>query len=344
VDSFEMRRPDDFHLHLRQGPAMAEWARASAAHFARALVMPNTLPPIDTPERLLAYKAEIEAAAGGRFLPLMAFKIMPGMASGTVEALKRAGCFAGKYYPAGATTNSRDGLGKPEEAREALLAMEAIGIPLSIHAELPEAFVLERETAFLPIIERLCTDYPKLKIVVEHLSCASTIEFLRNLPERVGATVTVHHLIFCLDDLMGEGLNPHMFCKPVVKTPKDRQALADAVLSANQRIFFGSDSAPHARAKKEGPFNPGGPYAPGGVFTAPVALPLLADFFDRAGKLPRLEDFAATFGARFYGLELNSGRIKLVKQPSRAPAEIAGAIVLRGGEELAYSVETGDVR
>jgi len=339
-----MRRPDDFHLHLRQGPAMHEWARASSLHFARALVMPNTIPPIDRPERLLAYKAEIEIAAGPRFSPLMAFKIMPGMDAVTVEALKKAGCFAGKYYPAGATTNSQDGITGPGAVREALLAMETFGLPLSIHAELPEAFVLEREAAFLPMIEKLCGDYPRLKIVVEHLSCASTVEFLRSLPERVGATVTVHHLLFCLDDLMGEGLNPHMFCKPVVKTPKDRQALADAVLSGDPRIFFGSDSAPHPREKKEGPFIAGGPYAPGGVFSAPVALPLLAEFFDRAGRLSRLEDFTATFGARFYGIGLNEGRVRLVKRAFRAPAEIAGAIVLRGGEELAFSVETGGDR
>lgn len=344
MDSFEMRRPDDFHLHLRQGEAMAEWARASARHFARALVMPNTVPPIDDPDRLLAYKAGIEAAAGRGFQPLMAFKLMPGMKAGTVEALKKAGCFAGKYYPAGATTNSQDGLSSPDAAREALLAMEALGIPLSVHAELPEAFVLEREKAFLPTIANLCEEYPNLKIVVEHLSCASTLEFLRSLPERVGATVTVHHLLFCLDDLMGEGLDPHLFCKPVVKTPKDRQALADAVLSGDPRIFFGSDSAPHPRAKKEGPFALGGPYAPGGVFSAPTALPLLAELFDRAGKLPMLEDFTAAFGARFYGLPLNQGRIKLARAAFRAPEEIGGAIVLRGGEELGYMVEPGAAR
>jgi dihydroorotase len=335
-----MRRPDDFHLHLRQGPAMAEWARASALHFSRALVMPNTLPPIDNPERLLAYKAEIEEAAGdipsgGRFVPLMAFKIMPGMEEKAVEALKEAGCVAGKYYPAGATTNSQDGLAGPDSAREALTAMEALGIPLSIHAELPEAFVLERETAFLPVIENICRQYPKLKIVIEHLSCASTVEFVKSLPSRVGASITTHHLLFSLDDLMGESLNPHLFCKPVVKTPKDRQALADAVLSGNPRFFFGSDSAPHPRAKKEGPS------APGGIFSAPVALPLLAEIFDRAGKLPLLENFASGFGAQFYGLAPNSGRLRIVKRPWRAPDEIAGAVTLMAGKQLAFTIETG---
>lgn len=318
---------------------MAEWARASARHFARALVMPNTLPPVDSARRLEEYRAEIEKAVAPPagihpFTPLMAFKIMPGMDEATVAGLKRAGCAAGKYYPAGATTNSRDGLRSPEAAREALLAMEAFGIPLSIHAELPEAPALERESAFLPLVEGMCRDYPRLRIVVEHLSCGSTVDFLKCLPDRVAATLTVHHLLYCLDDMLGESLDPHLFCKPVLKTAKDRRVLVEAALSSDPRFFFGSDSAPHPRARKESGA------APGGVFSAPAALPLLAEFFDKAGKLPLLENFLSAYGARFYGLPPNEGRIRLARKPYRVPGEIAGALPLMAGKDLPFSVES----
>jgi dihydroorotase len=344
MEFIEIRRPDDFHLHVRQGEPMAYWVRASARDFARALIMPNTIPPADSPERVEAYRAAILAAVRedpetAGFTPLMAFKIMPGMGAERVAGLKAAGCLAGKYYPAGATTNSSDGLSSPAAAREALLAMEELGLPLSIHAELPEYFVLDREKAFLPTIERLSRDYPKLRIVIEHLSCAESLEFLRSMPERVCATVTVHHLLYTMDETMGEGLNPHFFCKPCLKTPRDRQALQDAVLSGNPRIFFGSDSAPHALSKKEGPFSLGGPYAPGGVFSAPAALPLLAAFFEEGGMLSRLENFTSAFGAAFYGLPRNSGRLRLVKRDSRVPEEIAGALPMLAGRQLPFDVE-----
>ncbi len=344
MEFIEIRKPDDFHLHLRQGPQLAAYVRATALVFSRALVMPNTLPPIDRPERVAAYRAEIEACAAqdpltAAFKPLMSFKLLPGMVYDDVAALAKAGCLVGKYYPAGATTHSADGLSSPSQAQQALLAMEELGIPLCIHAELPEAFVLDRERAFLPIIEKLCVDYPRLKIVIEHISSAEGINALKNLPDRVAGTITVHHLLYSLDEVLGEGLNPHFFCKPCLKTPQDRQALQEAVLSGNPRLFFGSDSAPHLKEKKEGPFQAGGPYPPGGIFSAPAALGLLASFFEDADKLSRLENFVSVYGATYYGLPLNKEKIRLVKREEPVASEIGGAIPLLAGGALSFSIE-----
>ncbi len=308
---------------------MPAYARRHAVSFGRALVMPNVLPPIDSAAALAAYRAEIAAAAPGLGL-LMTFKLLPGMRAETVRALAAAGAVAGKYYPAGATTNSADGLRSPEEAAEALAAMEECGLVLSIHGEDPAAPVLEREAAFLPILVRLLAAYPRLKIVLEHLSGREALAFVLAGPARLAGTLTAHHLLFSLEELLGEGLSPHLYCKPLLKGEADRDALREAAFRGERKLFFGSDSAPHPRAAKESG------RAPAGIYAAPTALPALAGLFESAGALGALREFLAGRGAAFYGLPAPAGSLELVRETWEVPAEADGAVPMLAGARLPW--------
>ncbi len=326
-----LRAPDDFHVHFRSGPGMGEYVRRTSAFFDRALPMPNTLPPLADPETLAAYAEKVRAAAPGLDL-VLSIKLFPGMSADTVRACARAGARVGKYYPAGATTHSRDGIPTPREIRDALEALEETGMVLSVHGEDPEAPVLERERAFLPVLRGLLADHPRLRVVLEHLSTREAAEFVLAGPDRLGATVTAHHLSFTTDDLAGGALRPHLFCKPVLQDRTHRDALRKAVLSCD-RVFFGSDSAPHPRGLKESG------EAPAGVYAAPVALPLLAAVFEEEEALDRLEAFVSFRGARFYGLPPNRGRIRLTREPWTVPEEMDGAVPAAAGSTLAWNVE-----
>jgi dihydroorotase len=327
--------PDDFHAHLRRGKAMGAYARRHALVFGRALVMPNTIPPIVFVAELNAYRDEIEAETAGRgspgFLPLMAFKLAPGMTAGAVRACAAAGAIAGKYYPRGATTNSGDGVADPSEIEEALGAMEEAGVTLSVHAEEPAAPILSREEAFVPVLERVIAGHPRLKVVVEHVSTAALLDFVLSCPPHVAGGVTAHHLLFTLDDLIGEGMDASLYCKPVLKTDRDRDALRDAVFRGEERIFFGSDSAPHPRAAKESLV------APSGVYSSPTAIPALAGLFESCGALSALEGFLSRRGAAFYGLPPSKGFLALEKREWTAEAEIDGAPPMLGGKTLRWT-------
>ncbi|MDR1760769.1 MAG: dihydroorotase [Fibrobacter sp.] len=324
--------PDDFHVHLRQDEALAGYVSDYAEQFGRGLVMPNTIPPITTPELLLDYKQKILASAS-RFEPLMTFKLHAAYSRDTLEKMKASGAAAGKYYPAGVTTNSQDGISELESVFPVLEMMEDLGFVLSIHGEEPSAFCLDRESAFIWRVERIAERFPKLKVVFEHLSTAAAVDFVLNAPENVAATITVHHLMLTLDDVIGDGLQPHHFCKPLPKFPADREAVRAAAFSGRSKIFFGSDSAPHPREKKE--------CAPGaaGVYTAPVAIPLLAEIFENAGKLSLLPDFIGGFGADFYGLPRTSESITLVREPWVVPDSYHGAVPLAAGKTLQWKLK-----
>jgi len=339
--TLEISLPDDFHVHLRQPPLLQAYARRTADHFGRALIMPNTAPPIVTPEEVTAYRSQILAAidAGAsppresaRFVPLMTFKVEPSMDRIAVAALKQVGAIAGKYYPKGVTTNSEEGIAEIETAMEAFAAMEAEGLVLCVHAEEPGAEILDRERAFLPYVARIAATFPHLRIVVEHLSSAAGVEAVLLLPENVAATVTVHHLLFTLDDMLGSHLNPHLYCKPVVKGMRDRAAIQRVVLEGNRRFFFGSDSAPHPRAAKEGATGAAG------VYSMPVSLSLLAEFFERHGEIERLESFVSRFGALFYGFPPNEGSLRLEQSSWEVPAELDGVVPLCAGRQLSWRV------
>ncbi len=325
----EIRTPDDFHVHLRQGPALSGYAREAARRFGRVLVMPNTLPPIATPGELASYRAEIRSAAP-ELTALMTFKIQPGMDRATVRSLRDAGALAGKYYPLGVTTNSEDGISDTDSVMDAVAAIEAEGLVLCIHGEEPGAEILDRERAFLPRLAHLARSFPRLRIVLEHVSSAAGVEAVLALPERVAGTVTVHHLLYTMDDLIGGRLDPHLFCKPVVKTRADRSALQRAVLDGNRKLFFGSDSAPHPRSAKESA------QGEAGVYAMPVSLPLLAGFFAERGALDRIEDFVSRFGAEFYGLPPNGGSLRLRRARWTVPEEIDGVVPLAAGREMAW--------
>jgi dihydroorotase len=328
----EIALPDDFHAHLRRGAGAEAYARRHALSFGRALAMPNTMPPIASASALAAYRAELEAATGGALEPLMSFKLLPGMAAETVRACAGAGAIAGKYYPAGSTTNSADGVRDPDEVEEALKAMEEAGLVLSVHAEDPAAPVLEREEAFIPTLERILAARPRLKVVVEHLSSAALLGFVLSAPDRVSAGVTAHHLLLTLDDLLGEALDPHLFCKPVLKTARDRDALRDAVFRGERRVFFGSDSAPHPRSAKESG------RAASGIYSSPVAVAALAGLFAEAAALGELEGFLARRGAEFYGLPPARGRLLLERSPWIVPAEADGCVPMLAGRRLEWRV------
>ncbi len=339
------------HIHLRQGDLLARCAPHAARVFGRAIVMPNTIPPITTSLGLERYREEILGATSGTgFVPLMTFKISEHLTPDDVAALKAAGAVAGKYYPRGATTNSADGVADHHSVYAVLRAMEQNGLVLCIHGEDPTAFSLDREQAFLPVLSEIVGRFPNLRVVLEHVSSRAAIELVASMPARVAATITVHHIFLTLDDVIGELLHPHHFCKPVAKRPEDRDAVREAALSGDPRFFFGSDSAPHEPRLKE--------CADGcaGVYTAPVAMPLLAELFERefAAGTPdavaaglaevrpewviRLEDFTARFGARFYGIPLPTDRVLLKKNPWMIPAQIDGIVPFRAGSHVNWSV------
>ena len=315
---------------------MPQYALRHAASFGRALVMPNTRPPVSSPAEVEAYRREIEAATarsarqGPAFEALMTFKLVPGMSRDLVLACAKAGALAGKYYPAGSTTNSDDGVVEPESVEEALGAMEDASLVLCVHGEQPGAAALEREAAFLPTLESLIAGHPRLRIVMEHISTIDSLGFLRRAPERVAATVTAQHLLCSLEDLLGGALNPHLFCRPVLKAESHVSALREAVLTGQARLFFGSDSAPHPRGAKESGA------APAGIYSSPSAIPALAGFFEEAGRLDLFQTFVAGTGARFYDLPPARGSLELIREAWMVPDEVDGCVPLLAGRRLAW--------
>lgn len=358
-----LRAPDDLHVHLRQAPLLQPVVRETARWFARALAMPNTVPPVKTAEDIRSYRREILASLlpGQQLEPLLVFKLGADVAPASVTRLVQAGAVGGKLYPQGVTTNSADGVAEVESLYPVLEAMEAHDLVLEVHAEAPGAFSLDREAAFLPTIEHIVARYPDLRIVIEHVSSADTVELLADLPETVAATVTVHHLLLTLDDVIGAELRPHHFCKPIAKRRADRDAIREAVLSGNPRFFFGSDSAPHPRTAKESASGAAG------VYTAPVAVPLLVELFldagvalteaeaaggqaavggqavggGQAGGGPSLEAFLSRYGAAFYGLPLNEGTITLSEREWVVPDECDGVVPFHAGARLRYDLTGG---
>lgn len=330
MKTIEIRKPDDFHIHLRQGKELCTTVPHCSAYFARAMVMPNTLPPVDSVARLKEYRKEI-VSVNSDFQPLMTFKLLKALREEDIRALGRAGAVAGKLYPAGATTHSSDGITHWKEIKPLLKIMEEEGLILSIHGEAPQVFSLDREKAFIPYFLEICHTFPRLKVVFEHISSREGIETVENGPANLAGTITLHHLLLTLDDVIGGALNPHNFCKPVLKRPEDRESIQRVVLEGNRKFFFGSDSAPHSLLKKQ--------KGAAGTYTAPVTLPLLVDFFEKNDKLEQLEPFVSQYGAEFYGLPLNKERVKLVKKSWSVPASFGDIVPFCAGQEINWSIE-----
>jgi dihydroorotase len=325
-----IRRPDDWHVHLRDGDMLRAVAPYTARQFARAIVMPNLVPPVTTPEAAAAYRNRIVEAAGPGFTPLMTCYLTDetrpeDIARGFDEGV----WIAAKLYPAGATTNSASGVTNIRNIAPALERMQQIGMVLCVHGEVtdPDVDVFDREAVFIErVLAPLTRDFPALKIVLEHITTAEAVDFVMGSDGNVGATVTPQHLVINRNALFAGGLRPHAYCLPVAKREKHRLAVRKAATSGAANIFLGTDSAPHARHAKESGCGCAG------IFNAPHALESYAAVFDADGALDHFEAFASLNGPRVYGLALNEGTVTL----KRAEVEVAGRIESDGIELVPF--------
>ena len=340
-DRLTLTRPDDWHLHLRDGAALAAVLPHTARQFGRAIVMPNLRPPVTTVALALAYRARILAAlpAGADFEPLMTLYLTDTLPPEEIARARAAGVVAVKLYPAGATTNSDAGVTDLRRTYRTLEAMQREGLPLLVHGEVtdPEIDLFDREQAFIDArLIPLRRDFPELRIVFEHITTREAAQYVRDADRFVGATITAHHLLYNRNAIFLGGLRPHWYCLPVLKRERHRQALVAAATSGSEKFFLGTDSAPHAVHLKE--------HAVGcaGCYTALSALELYAEAFDAAGALDRLEAFASVNGPAFYGLPRNAGTVTLRRErwtlPEMLPFGDAELKPLRGGETLNWKL------
>jgi dihydroorotase len=329
-----IRKPDDWHVHLRDGEMMQRVAPYTARQFARAIVMPNLAPPVTTVEAARGYRKRILEATAPGFTPLMTCYLTDHsepdeMARGFDEGV----WVAAKLYPAGATTNSASGVTDIRNIYPALARMELIGMVLCVHGEVvdPDVDVFDRETVFIGrVLSKLVKDFPRLKIVLEHITTEDAVEFVERAGDNVAATVTPQHLIINRNALFAGGLRPHAYCLPVAKRERHRVAVRSAAVSGSPKFFLGTDSAPHARSAKESACGCAG------IFNAPVALESYASVFEEEGALDRLESFASVNGANFYGLPLNDGSVTLERADTLVPNEVEGVVPFHAGEVLRW--------
>jgi dihydroorotase len=334
----EIRRPDDWHLHLRDGAALAAVLPFTAERFARAIVMPNLKPPVTTVEAASDYRTRILAAlpAGLAFTPLMTLYLTDQTDPAEIDkALKSQCVYACKLYPAGATTNSDSGVTDIRRIDDVLARMSETGMPLLVHGEMTARHidVFDRESRFIDEVLKPTIDrFPKLRVVFEHITTARAAEFVREARDGVAATITPQHLLHNRNAIFEGGIRPHYYCLPILKTEPDREALLAAATSGNPRYFLGTDSAPHAKATKENACGCAG------MFSAHAGIELYAEAFESVGKLDRLEGFASDFGADFYGLPRNTARIRLARREWRPPANYGEFVPMRANEPINWQL------
>ncbi|OGV78014.1 MAG: dihydroorotase [Methylotenera sp. RIFCSPLOWO2_02_FULL_45_14] len=344
INSLTITRPDDWHLHLRDGAALKAVLPDTARQFARAIVMPNLRPPVTTTELAIAYRQRILEAlpAGMQFEPLMTLYLTDNTSAEEIATAKASGLVHGvKLYPAGATTNSDSGVTSLDKCTKAFEAMEKLGVPLLVHAEVTDSDVdvFDRERVF---IERnmipLLKKFPALKIVFEHITTQQAADFVLDAPSNVAATVTAHHLLMNRNDMFKGGIQPHHYCLPILKREEHRVALVKAAVSGNPKFFLGTDSAPHAKHTKEAACGCAG------MYTARTAMELYAEAFEAANALDKLEGFASFYGADFYGLPRNTERVTLVKESWKVPGSLPydGDVLvpLRAGQAVQWKLLT----
>jgi len=326
--------PLDMHLHLRDGEMLENIAKASAHTFSGAVIMPNLVPPVSTKEEVVAYKERILKAIGNEnFTPYMTLFFKPSYDKAFLESVKDD-ITAIKLYPAGITTNSEGGVSgfDVDELRPALEAMAELNIPLCVHGE-TNGFVMDREAEFVSIYKKLASAFPKLKIIMEHITTKESVAALDKF-ENLYATITIHHLLITLDDVAGGMLQPHLFCKPIAKRPEDRDALLKVALEAHPKVMFGSDSAPHPKHAKEACG------CAAGVFTAPIALQLLAELFEEHHvPFEKLQAFISGNAQSIYNIKPLKKTVFLEKKPYKVPADYNGVVPMYAGEEIAYSIK-----
>lgn len=337
-----LTRPDDWHVHFRDGAALQHTVPHTARVFARAIAMPNLVQPVKNAEQAAAYRERLLAQApkGSGFTPLMVLYLTDETTPADIRAAKAGGhVVAAKLYPAGATTNSAQGVTAIGKIYPVLEAMSAIGMPLLVHGEVtsPHVDIFDREQVFIEtILAPLCRRIPELKVVLEHITTREAAQFVQEAPPNVAATLTVQHLLYNRNHMLVGGMRPHLYCLPVLKRNVHQDALRACAASGNRKFFLGTDSAPHARHTKESACGCAGCY------TAPAALELYAEIFESLGALNKLEAFASFHGPDFYGLPRNTTKIKLRKEPWTLPAEYPlgehSIIPLKAGETLQWKV------
>ncbi len=342
MNNLTLIRPDDWHIHLRDGAALGTTVAHAAAQFARAIVMPNLAPPVVTAEQALAYRARIlgHVPAGAKFEPLMTLYLTDNTPADEILRAKAAGVAALKLYPAGATTHSESGVTAIEKVYPVLEAMQTHDLPLLVHGEVtdPAIDIFDREAVFIErVLTPLIRRFPGLRVVFEHITTRAAADFVTAAPATVAATLTAHHLLYNRNALLAGGVRPHYYCLPVLKREADRQALLRAATSGSPKFFLGTDSAPHDRARKETACGCAGSY------TAHAAIELYAEAFEQSGALDRLEGFASRFGPDFYRLPRNTDRITLVRQswdiPERYPLADGALVPLRAGARVDWRIQ-----
>ncbi|MCE8019178.1 dihydroorotase [Halomonas sp. MCCC 1A11036] len=344
MNAITLTRPDDWHLHLRDGEALEAVVPATARQMGRAIIMPNLKPPVTTTEQALSYRERILAARpqGLAFEPLMTLYLTDNTPAEEIERAVASGrVHAVKLYPAGATTNSDSGVTDVAHCDATIATMARLGLPLLVHGEVTDAEIdiFDREAVFIervmkPLLER----HPTLKVVFEHITTADAAAFVAQAPANVAATITAHHLLFNRNHMLTGGIRPHYYCLPILKRERHREALLAAATSGSGKFFLGTDSAPHAQGDKESACGCAGAY------TAPAAIELYATAFEQAGALDRLEGFASHFGPDFYGLPRNGDTITLVREEWRLPDSLPYAggqriVPLKAGEMLAWKLQ-----
>ena len=338
-----LAKPDDFHLHLRDGVALESVANYTAAQFSRAIIMPNLKPPVVTTELALEYRKRILDSVDDQynFEPLMTLYLTDNTSSEEIKTAAESKLIkALKYYPAGATTNSDQGVTDFKKTYKALEAMMKHGIPLCVHGEVTDddVDVFDREAIFIDkILTPLVNDFPELKIVFEHITTKAGVDFVLNAKKNVAATITPQHILLNRNDLFKGGLRPHNYCLPILKAEEDRKAVEGAAISGNKKFFLGTDSAPHERKSKESDCGCAG------IFSAHIGLELYAEAFEAVGALDKLEAFASFYGADFYGLPRNEEKVTLIKQEQTIPETISFAdsvlVPFRAGETIAWQLK-----
>jgi dihydroorotase len=345
INTIEITRPDDWHLHVRDGDVLRDVIKHTASQFERAIIMPNLKPPVTTAEMAAAYKERILAAlpVGSSFTPLMVLYLTDNTSADEVKKAHQDGVVGFKLYPAGATTNSDAGVTDVKKCAKALEEMETCGMPLLIHGEVTHADVdvFDREAVFIDqVLEPLRNRHPGLKIVFEHITTKQAAKYVESADTQrfgpIAATITPQHLLYNRNAIFSGGIRPHYYCLPILKREEHRQELVRVATSGNPRFFLGTDSAPHVKGTKENACGCAGCY------TAWHAMPLYAEVFDQANALDRLEAFASHFGPDFYHLPRNTGKLMLKRQTQQIPHEFpigdSTVVPLRAGETLAWTI------
>ncbi|WP_407333935.1 dihydroorotase [Enterovibrio sp. 27052020O] len=341
MTTLTITRPDDWHVHLRDGEVLTHTVQDISRYNGRALIMPNTVPPVTNTEMAIAYRDRIMAEKpSAQFEPLMALYLTDNTTQEEIKKAKQAGVVAAKLYPAGATTNSDSGVTSARNIYPVLEAMQEVGMLLLIHGEVTthDVDIFDREKAFLDtVLAPIVNDFPELKIVLEHITTADAATFVKNANDNVAATITAHHLMYNRNHMLVGGIKPHFYCLPILKRNTHQKALVEAATSGSKKFFLGTDSAPHAKGAKESACGCAGSY------TAHAALELYAEVFEQEGKLDNLEAFASFSGPDFYGLPRNSDTVTLTKEewtvPETMPFGSDIVVPIRGGESISWKVK-----